>query len=132
LRTFATPLAPPLQQIQPGAFNMKRALHPPTLTGLDDPGPALTPSEAAALHDGPESVAWFAIPAPGGVGVIARAHTEAHDGGRLLPGHLAASDLAKLQAVMPPRLTFDPTPTVGSPPGCLGWWWGRPAPTRTA
>ena len=66
-------------------------MHLPTSTGLDDPGPALTPAEAAALHDRPEGVAWFAIPAPGGASVIARAHTEAHDGGQLLPGHLAAS-----------------------------------------
>jgi len=97
-------------------------LHPPTLTCLDDPGPALTPAEAAALHDRPEGVAWFAIPAPNGAGVIARAHTEAHDGGQLLPGHLAARGLAELRAMMPPALTFDPTPVVGSPPGCLGWW----------
>ena len=58
-----------------------------------------------------------------GMGVIARAHTEARDGGRLLPGHLAAGDLTALQAVMPPGLTFNPTPMAGSPPGCLGWWW---------
>ncbi len=69
-------------------------------------------------------MAWFAIPAPGGAGVIARAHTEAHDGERLLPGHLAASDLAELQAMMPPGLMFDPNLGVGSPPGCFGWWWG--------
>ena len=50
---------------------------------LDDLGPALTPAEAAALHNQPGRVAWFAIPAPGGAGVIARAHTEAHDGGWL-------------------------------------------------
>ncbi len=95
------------------------------MTSLDDLGPALTLSEAAALHDQPEgvAVAWFAIPAPGGAGVVARAHTEAHDGGRLLPGHLAASSLTELQAIMPPRLTFDPAPVIGSPPGCLGWWW---------
>ena len=46
---------------------------------------------------------------------------QAHDGGRLLPGHLAAADLAELQAMMPPGLTFDPAPIAGSPPGCLGW-----------
>jgi hypothetical protein len=74
----------------PDAFSMQRALHSSTLTGLDDPGPALTPAKAAALHDRPEGVAWFAIPAPNGAGVIARAHTEAHDGGQLMPGHLAA------------------------------------------
>jgi len=104
------------------------------LTGLDDPGPVLTPAEAVALHDQPRgvSVAWFAIPAPDGAGVIAQAHTETHHGGRLLPGHLAADDIAGLQALMPPGLTFDPTVGVGSPPGCLGWWWGRPAPTRNA
>ena len=68
-------------------------------------------------------MAWFAIPALGGAGVIARAHTEARDGGRLLSGHLAARDLAELQAMMPPGLTFDPVRVVGSPPGCLGWWW---------
>ena len=68
-------------------------------------------------------MAWFAIPALGGAGVVARAHTMAHDGGRLLPGHLAAADLAELQAVMPPGLMFDPAPMAGSPSGCLGWWW---------
>ena len=98
------------------------------MNGLDDPGPALTPAEAAALHDQPEgvSMAWFAMPAPGGAGVIARAHTEARDGGRLLPGHLAASSMDELRAMMPPGLTFDPAPIVGSPPGCFGWWfwWG--------
>jgi len=105
---------------------MERALHPPTLTGLDDPGPTLTPAEAAALHDQPKgvAVAWFAIPAPGGAGVIARAHTEAHDGGRLLPGYLAARNLIELHDMMPPRLMFDEALVVGSPPGCLGWWWG--------
>ncbi len=103
---------------------MERALHSPTLTDLNDLGPALTPAEAAALHDRPESVAWFAIPSPGGAGVIARAHTEAHDGGQLLPGHLAARGLAELRAMMPPGLAFDKALVVGSPPGCLGWWWG--------
>lgn len=102
------------------------------MISLDDLGPALTPAEAAALHDRPESVAWFAIPAPGGVGVIARAHTETHDGGRLLPGHLAADNLDKLQARMPRGLAFDPAAGVGSPLECLGWWWGRPAPTKSA
>ena len=68
-------------------------------------------------------MAWFAVPAPGGPGVIARAHTEAHDGGRLLPEHLAAADLAGLHTMMPPGLAFDPVCVVGSPPGCLGWWW---------
>ncbi len=91
------------------------------MASLDDPGPALTPAEAAALHDRQEGVAWFAIPALGGVGVMAQAHTEAHDGGRLLPGHLIASTLAELHAMMPPSLTFDPVRVVGSPPGCLGW-----------
>ena len=52
-----------------------------------------------------------------------RAHTEAHTGGRLLAEHLAANDLAALQAMMPPGLTFDPTPVFGSPSECLGWWW---------
>jgi hypothetical protein len=94
------------------------------LTTLDDPGPLLTPDKAAALHDKNDRVAWFAIPAPGG-GVIARAHTEAHDGGQLLPGHLAANDLDELHAMMPTGLTFDPAPGAGSPPGCLGWWWER-------
>jgi len=56
--------------------------------------------------------------------VIARAHTEAHDGGQLRPGHLAARDLAELHAMMPSSLTFDEALVVGSPPGCLGWWWG--------
>lgn len=94
------------------------------MPNLDDLGPVLTPAEAAALYDRPEGVAWFAIPALSGAGVIARAHTEARDGGRLLPGHLAARDLAELQTMMPPGLTFDPMRGVGSPPGCLGWWWG--------
>ena len=93
---------------------------------LDDLGPTLTPAQAAALHHRPDgaTVAWFAIPAPDGAGVIARAHTMAHDGGRLLSGHLAAADLAELQVVMPAGLTFDPASMAGSPPGCLGWWWG--------
>ena len=95
------------------------------LTGPDDPGPALTPAEAAALHNQPEgvTVAWFAVPAPGGAGVIARAHTEAHDGGGQLPEHLAAGSLDELHTMMPPGLAFDPVLVVGSPPGCLGWWW---------
>ena len=54
-------------------------------TCLNDPGPSLTPAGGAAFHKQPESVAvaWFAIPAPHGAGVIARAHTEAQtvDGG---------------------------------------------------
>lgn len=88
-------------------------------------GPTLTPAQAAALHNQPEgvSVAWFAIPHPSGAGVMARAHTEARDGGRLLPGHLAADSLDELHAMMPPGLTFDPVLVFGSPPGCLGWWW---------
>ena len=94
------------------------------MTSVDDHGPVLTRDEAAALHDRPEGVAWFAIPAPGGAGVIARAHTEARDGGRLLPGHLAAASLAELHGMMPPGLAFDPVLLAGSPPGCLGWWWG--------
>jgi len=81
------------------------------MTSLDDPGTALTRAQAAALHDRPEGVAWFSIPAPSGAGVIARAHTEAHDGGQLLPGHVAACGLT------------DQALVVGSPPGCLGWWW---------
>lgn len=95
------------------------------MASLDDLGPALTPAEAAALNDQPEgvSVAWFATPALGGAGVVARAHTEAHDGGRLLPGHLAARSLDELHAMMPQGLTFDPAPGAGAPPGCLGWWW---------
>ncbi len=56
---------------------MERALYPPTLTGLDDPGPALTPVEAAALYDRPDGVAWFAMLAPGSASVIARARTQA-------------------------------------------------------
>ena len=91
-------LAPPTQQIHPGAFSMGRALNPSTLTGLDNPGPALTPAEAAALYDRPEGVAWLVVPAPGGAGVMARVHTEAHDGGQLLRGLLAARDLAELHA----------------------------------
>ena len=96
-------------------------MYPSALTSPHDLGPALAPAEAAALHDQPEgiAVAWFAAPAPDGVGVIARAH----DGGRLLPGHLAAADLAELHTMMPPGLTFDPLRVVGLPPGCLGWWW---------
>jgi hypothetical protein len=93
------------------------------MTSLDDPGTALTRAQAAALHDRPEGVAWFSIPAPSGAGVIARAHTEAHDGGQLLPGHLAACGLTELHAMMPLGLTFDQALVVGSPPGCLGWWW---------
>ena len=75
---------------------------------LDNPGPALTPAEAAALHNQPEgvTVAWFAVPAPDGAGVIARAHTEARDGGQMLPGHLAARDLDELHTMMPPGLPW--------------------------
>ncbi len=71
------------------------------MTNLDGLGPVLTRAEAAALHDRPEGVAWFAIPAPDGAGVIARAHAEARDSGRLLLSHLAGSDLAELQAMTP-------------------------------
>ena len=94
----------------------------PPLPSHDDHGPLLTTDEATALHARSETVAWFAVPGPDG-GVIARAHTEARNGGRLPPGHLAAADLAALQVMMPPSLTFDPAPGAGSPPGCLGWWW---------
>ena len=93
------------------------------MTSLQDHGPSLTPAEAAALHDRAERVAWLVLPAPGGNGVIARVHTEAHDGGLLLPGHLAADDLAELGAMLPPGLRLDETRSAGSPPGCLGWWW---------
>ena len=96
----------PTQEIHFDAFVSERALDPPTLTGLDNPGPALTPAEAVAIHNQPDgvSMAWFAVPAPSGAGVIARAHTEARDGGQLLPGHLAAADLVELQTMMPPGL----------------------------
>ena len=93
------------------------------MTSLDDHGPLLTPIEAAALHDRPETVAWFVLPASHGNGVIARAHTEAHDGGHLLPGHLAADDLGELRAMLPPGLRRDNVRSAGSPPGCLEWWW---------
>ena len=93
------------------------------MTGLDDPGSLLTPAQAVALHYRPKAGASFAVPAPGGAVVIARARTMARNGKRLLPGHLAAADLAELQAVLLPGLTFDPAPTAGSPPGCIGWWW---------
>ena len=96
----------------------------PALPSHDDPGPLLTTDEATALHARSETVAWFAVAGPDG-GVIARAHTEAHDGGRLLPGHLAAGDLAGLHAMVPPGLTFYPAPEGGAMPGCLGWWFGR-------
>ena len=96
----------------------------PPLPSHDDPGPLLTTDEATALHARSETVAWFAVPGPDG-GVIARAHTEAHDGGRLLPGHLAAGDLAGLHAMMPTGLTFYSAPDDGPLPGCLGWWFGR-------
>ena len=102
------------------------------MTSLQDHGPSLTPAEAAALHDRPERVAWIVLPAPGGNGVIARAHTEAHDGGRLLPGHLAADDLAALRAKLPPGLRLDTQRSAGSPPGCLGWWWDDSAPVDPA
>ena len=67
----------------------------------------LTPAQAAALHDRPEPVAWFVLSAPYGNGVIARAHTEAHNGGHLLPGHLAADSLGELRAMLPPGLHLD-------------------------
>lgn len=91
----------------------------------DNHGLALMLAETAAPHDQPEgiAVARFAIPTSDGAGVIARAHTEACDGGRLLPGHLQAVSLEELHAMMPPGLTFDPVLVFGSPPGCLGWWW---------
>lgn len=54
------------------------------MTSLDDYGPVLTIAEAAALHDRPEPDAWFVLPAPNGNGLIARAHTEARDGGDLI------------------------------------------------
>ena len=58
-------------------------------------------AEAAMFHNQPEgmSVAWFAIPAPDGAGVIARARTKAHHGRWLLPGHLAASSLTELRTM---------------------------------
>jgi len=93
------------------------------VTNLDDLGPVLTPAEAAALHDRVDAVAWFVLPASHGNGVIARAHTEAHDGGRLLPGHLAADGLGELRAMLPLGLRRDDARSAGSPPGCLEWWW---------
>lgn len=90
---------------------------------LSTPSPHLTPTDAALLQHQHPTATWFAVPSPHGPGVIARAHTEAHDGGHLLPGHLAAADLDGLRAVMPAGLTFDPVLVAGSPPGCLGWWW---------
>ena len=93
------------------------------MTSLDDHGPVLTPGEAAALHDRPEPVAWFVLPAPNSNGVIARAHTETHHGGRLLPGHLAANDLDELRAMLPQGLHRDGVRSAGSPPECLEWWW---------
>ena len=64
-----------------------RPLDPPPPYGgaaparwIGDHGPALTPAEAAALHDRPERVAWFVLPAPSGNGVIARAHMEGRRG----------------------------------------------------
>lgn len=73
------------------------------MTDLGNPNSALTPEQAAAFHNQPEgvNVAWFAIPGSGGAGVIARAHTEAHDGGRRLPEHLITADFAALQTLMP-------------------------------
>lgn len=98
---------------------------------MDGHGPPLTPAKAAVLHDRPEPVAWFALATPSGDGVIARAHTEAHDGGELLPGHLAAADIDGLTAMMPRWLRFYPAPPDGPIPGCLGTWFGpitgRPA-----
>jgi len=93
------------------------------VTSPDDHGPVLTPAEAAALHDRLEAVAWFVLPASRGNGVIARAHTEAHDGGHLLPGHLAADGLGELRAMLPPGLHRADAPSAGLPPGCLEWWW---------
>ncbi len=86
------------------------------MTNLDDLGPVLTPAEAAALHDRVDAVAWFVLPASHGNGVIARAHTEAHDGGRLLPGHLAANGLGELRAMLPPGLRRDDARSAGSGP----------------
>lgn len=47
------------------------------------------------------------LPTPYGNGVIARAHTEATDGGHLLPGYLDANDLDELRAMLPPGLRRD-------------------------
>ena len=49
------------------------------MTSLADHGPVLTPIEAATLHDRPEPVPWFVLPAPRGKGVIARAHMVGED-----------------------------------------------------
>lgn len=68
-------------------------------------------------------MAWFSIQPRSSAGVIARTHIEAHDGGQLLPECPAASNLAALQAMMPPGLTFDLARVVGSLPGCIGQWW---------
>lgn len=94
-----------------------------TLSTPDERGLRLTPAKAAARHDRRKAVAWFVMPVPSGNGVIARARTQAHDGGRLLPGLLAVGDVEGLRAMLPDRLTFDPEIGAGSPPGCLGWWW---------
>lgn len=72
--------------------------------GLDDPGPALTPAEAAAFHDQPEgmAVAWFAVPAPVGreVGlskntvadIIKRNHAQAPMERKTCPGIRSIGD----------------------------------------
>lgn len=93
------------------------------MTSLDDCGPVLTPVEAAALQNRSGAVAWFVLPAPSGNGVIARAHTEALDGGRLLPGHLAAKNLDELRSKLPPGLHLDSGHSSVWPPGCLELWW---------
>lgn len=77
------------------------------MSSTDDYGPVLTPAEATALHERPEPVAWLMLPALDGNGLVARAYTEAHDGGQLLPGHLVANDLEELRAKLPPGLHLD-------------------------
>lgn len=106
--TFQVRIAKPTLSREVRAFGYRKLSARPVLTSLNDPGPALTPVVATALHEQPKVVAWFAIKAPSGAGVIARAHTEAGDGGRLLPGQFAAGSPDKLQAMMPAGLTFDP------------------------
>ena len=87
-----------------------------------DLDPLLSPADALALHQGDVPVAWLVLPAPGGNGVIARPHTMAHDGGRWLPGHVAAGSLDELRGLLPNELVLEEGWTPGTPPDGLGWF----------
>ena len=67
-------------------------------------------------------MAWLVLPSPTGPGVIARPHTMAHDGGRWLPGHIAADSVDELRALLPADLVLELGWAPGMPAGGLGWF----------